>query len=604
MTSGRNRFGAGLLLAIAGGILAPIAYAQYTFAAPQGIELWGGPAAKGAGAAGARYDTKVTVSAILSPATGTVDYWAGGTLRATLPFTLGPRGVAVLDTPAALEGAGAFLYHVTSTTPVVAFSETYNDSSSGRYGVSLPAFTTSDFLTAGDEASGGGAEDSTSATAARTNVGVLCGPNSALECKVEVGAFSSGSLLGVGTITAVPGSAVQASLSALVAAASGRTGVNLQIRMLQGQGQPYAIRNDNRTSDGTQVPLAVARGVFSTAPVIESFTATPTSGCSPLSVTLAWATTGAAKVSVSGVTGDLPANGTTTVTLNTSAALVLTATSPTGATSTTQRNVTVNALPAPPTPSPTTAQVGVGGNFTGLLPPAPAGTMTAAFVQQQSTGSSFVISGNSFLYTAGSVAGTDIVRITLASACGNVTADFTATVLPPGLPKILSFTADPPVGCNTTNVVLTWTTLDATSVTITPSDYNLLAPNGSVGVIITAPTTFTLTARGANNSTSKTTLHVPVDTALPTPVLTPSTWVALPYEEVYITVSNVPAPTQLRIVPQQVQSGGTFRMINATQFRYVAGPIGGGAIDMWRVYDSNGCGFAFATFQAQVNWGP
>ena len=48
--------------------------------------------------------------------------------------------------------------------------------------------------------------------------------------------------------------------------------------------------------------------------------------------------------------------------------------------------------------------------------------------------------------------------------CGPVTADFTATVLAPGAPQIVSFTADPPVGCAPQNVVFSWQTIDATSV--------------------------------------------------------------------------------------------------------------------------------------------
>ena len=40
----------------------------------------------------------------------------------------------------------------------------------------------------------------------------------------------------------------------LVPAAVGKAGLALRLRLLSGQGYPYAIRNDNQTSDGTAIP--------------------------------------------------------------------------------------------------------------------------------------------------------------------------------------------------------------------------------------------------------------------------------------------------------------------------------------------------------------
>jgi hypothetical protein len=194
----------------------------------------------------------------------------------------GDRRQYIRPTPDALDGAGAFLYHVTSSAAVMAFSETYNDTPNGRFGVSVSAFTTADFLAAGDEATGGGAEDSSDPARSRTNVGLLCSPASAQSCKLEASAYDGGALLGSGTLSTDPGSASQGSLSSIVAGASGHAGMSLRLRVLQGLAQPYAIRNDNRTSDGTQLPLAVARAAFSTAPTINTFTVSPESGCAPL----------------------------------------------------------------------------------------------------------------------------------------------------------------------------------------------------------------------------------------------------------------------------------------------------------------------------------
>lgn len=594
----------GALPAAFAAFAAPVAQAQYTFGAPQAVELWGGPAAKGNGASGSRFDTTVTVSSVLAPASGTVDFWAGGTLRASVPFALEPRGVASIPAPPELDGAGAFLYHVTSSAAVLAFSETFNDTPNGRFGVSVPAFTTADFLTAGDEGSGGGAEDSTDSTRSRTNVGILCSSSSSLSCQLEVTAYRSSSLLGIGTLTAGPGSVAQASLAAVVPGASGQSDVSLRMRVLSGQGQPYAIRNDNRTSDGTLVPLAVARGAFSTAPTITSFTVTPTSGCSPLTVTLSWATN-AAKVNISGVTGDLAPNGSTSVTLLTTTDLVLTATAASGATSSVPRHVNVAPPSSAPTPSPADAQVPLQGTVTGIIPPAPTGTVTAAFIQHESSGSTFTLQGGSWVYVAGSTPGTDIIRLTAENGCAAATADFTATVLPPGAPQIVSFTADPPLGCTPQNTVFSWQTVDATMVLIS-SVPGQFAPNGSWGITITNSSgtrqtyPYTLTARAANGQKSTKTIGVTIDVAPPAPVLNPSSYILTTGNGVDVLASNYSTLQALRIVPVQNQSHGTFVYTTGGIFRYTAGPVPN-SVDIWRVYETNGCGSNYATFQAQVN---
>ena len=401
-------------------VFALIAAGALQAAAPAGTDLWGGPAAKGIGT-NARFDTNIYVSSV-GAASGSIDFLLGGATLASVPFTVSTRGVAVVAAPAAVDGMGAFFYHVRSDASVNAWSETYNDTPAGRYGTVSTAFPVSDFLTPGDEAWGGGADASSSVAAgrARTNVGVLCSPLSTQGCTVEVAAFDAGSPAGVGQIFSVPGGVGQQSLAALLPGTAEKSKLSLRFRMLTGAGLPYAIKNDNLTSDGSNLSLSVSRGAFSTAPVIASFTISPSSGCSPLTVTATWSTTGADHVNITGAAGDLATSGTATFTVVSAGDITLTAVALSGATTTSTRKITLQAPANPPTPTPSTATVGMGQVVTGSIPVAYTGTLvTITFDKHDSTGSTFTVNGNQFTYTAGSTTGTDVVRLTVpGGACG------------------------------------------------------------------------------------------------------------------------------------------------------------------------------------------
>lgn len=571
-------------------------------AAPAGTDLWGGPAAKGTGS-NAKFDSTITVSS-LGDANGSVDFVVGGAVVATLPFSLSGRGVASLATPAALDGMGAFLYHVRSDASVSAWSETYNDTPNGRYSTSFTAFPVSDFLTAGDEAWGGGADASTSAAAgrARTNVGVLCSPFGAQSCNVEWAAFDGGTLVGSATIVAVPGAATQQSLATLIPAAAENSNLGIRARVSSGSAAPYAVKNDNLTSDGTGIPLSVIRSAFSTAPTINSFTITPTTGCSPLTALATWVTTGADHVNVTGASGDFPASGSTTITVVASGDVVLTAVAPSGATATQPKRVSVNPPTDPPTPSPASAVTGVGLTVTGVLP-VNVGAVTATFDRQDSTGSTFTVTGNLFTYKAGTATGTDVVRLTSQGFCGPGTATFTAQVVDPGTPVVTSFTADPPRGCGaSTNVVLAWTTENARSVIIDIAPPFQLSPNGATGVTITGSTTANLTAFAVFGGTDTATaqLTIPVDPQAYVPVVTPQS-IIVPASSpmVFLTVTGVPDPTQLRFVLIQNRSGSVFQTTPTPGvFVYVPGFKPG--VDIIRIFFTNGCGSKYAEFTATV----
>ncbi|MGZ6970339.1 MAG: hypothetical protein ACXVID_01595 [Thermoanaerobaculia bacterium] len=576
-------------------------------AAPAGTDLWGGPGAKGQGL-NARFDTNIYVSSVTA-AIGSIDFLVGGATAASVPFVLSTRGVAVIAAPAAVDGMGAFLYHVRSDASVNAWSETYNDTPDGRFGTVITAFSVSDFLAAGDEAWGGGADASSSTAAgrARTNVGILCSPLSAQGCTVEVAPFDGGVPVGAAQIFPVPGSAAQQALSALIPGAAEMPKLSLRFRVLTGTGLPYAIKDDNLTSDGNSISLSVQRGAFSTAPVIHTFTLTPSSGCPPLAVTATWTTTGADHVIISGAAGSLPANGSTSFNVFSTGDIFLTAIGASGATATAPQRVTLQLPAETPTPSPSAATLSTNNGVTvptaqGVIP-FTTNAVTVTFDQHQSTGSTFVLNGLVWTYTAGTAAGVDIVRLTSTGSCGTATATFTATVLVPGPPVITSFTALPARGCSPANVVLSWTTQNARSVTIDQVPANFPYPaNGSVGASgFLTTTTFTLTAFPlVGTDTDTRDLTVPVDTQPYTPILSPSNiTVAAGSGLVLVTASGVPDLSLLGVVYVRNDSGSQFRMSGtAGVFNYSPGINFG--TDIVRVFFTNGCGPQFAVFQATL----
>lgn len=571
-------------------------------AASQGTDLWGGPGAKGAGAQGSQFDTIVYVTSAASAA-GAVDFWTGGSIVTTAPFTVPANGVAAIAAPAALSGKGAFAYNVRSDAAVTAWSETYNDSSSGRFGVSLSAALPSELLVPGDEATGGGADvsSSTEPGRARSNVGVVCAGMATQSCRVEVAVFSAGSLAGTGIVESMPGGAAQSSLESLVPASAGKPALALRLRLLSGAGLPYVIRNDNRTSDGTAIPLAVKRGAFSTAPVILSFTASPASGCAPLATTFSWQTTGAAKVSITGVGNDLPANGSVSSTVNASGDFVLTATSLTGQSAVRPLQVTITPSVPAPTPAPANVTAATSGVTTGVLP-AGTGPVTVEFVKHESSGSTFTVQGTSWVYTAGVTPGTDIVRITATGSCGSASADFTAHIVPPGAARVVRFESIPQRGCGpTTNILLSWETENALGVSVSGFD-DFFVANGGVEDTITETTSYTLTARGRDDSTDTATLTIPVDPQLYFPILNPGAANVAAGTAVVINVdpASVPLLTGVRWTVVQNKSGFSFSPDPVTpgRFNYRAGAYTG--IDIIRFLWVNGCGIGYTDFTSSV----
>ena len=149
-------------------------------------------------------------------------------------------------------------------------------------------------------------------------------------------------------------------------------------------------------------------------------------------------------------------------------------------------------------------------DFTDILPPAvvieaspgsvPAGS-TATLTWRTTNTDSVVITGLGTFGPNGSQAVTvsadTTYTITASGPGGTATSSATVTILEP--PEI-TFTAEPAtimVGKATT---LTWTTMEADSVTISPGVGSSLDPNGSISVAPMETTTYTLSANGPGGS--------------------------------------------------------------------------------------------------------
>ncbi len=190
------------------------------------------------------------------------------------------------------------------------------------------------------------------------------------------------------------------------------------------------------------------------------------------------------------------------------------------------------------------------------------------------------------------------MRLSLNGPCGPVTADFTATVIAPGSPQILSFTSDPMVGCNPANIVLGWITKDVRTVAITGIDFTLPA-SGAYGLTLTSTTDFTLTAFGFAGQKVTAKLTVRVDNGLQTPIVNPSTADVPPFSSLKITVTGVDDPTFLHFATVKAPSGGYLQQTSPGHFTYFSG----GAYptqDVFQIVYRNGCGSAVSTFTANV----
>jgi hypothetical protein len=242
----------------------------------------------------------------------------------------------------------------------------------------------------------------------------------------------------------------------------------------------------------------------------------------------------------------------------------------------------------------------LGSSVNGKIP-ATSFPVTTSFDKQESTGSTFTVTGTSWTYVSGTTTGTDVVRITVKGPCGDVSSTFTVTVQESGPPIITRFEADPMAGCGpSANIVLSWATLNAVKVSIPEvTTAQSFPPNGATGVTISASSTFTLIAYNAAGESIASGLTVPVDPQFYVPVLDMDFLVVPRFGSAIITATGVPDLTLLRIVYVKNDSGGSLQYGGTPgQFAFSAGS--GTGEDIFRIFYTNGCGSAFAELHITV----
>jgi hypothetical protein len=236
-------------------------------------------------------------------------------------------------------------------------------------------------------------------------------------------------------------------------------------------------------------------------PQIVRYEANPVTISQGQQSTLSWTTTGATTASISGV-GNVPLNGSTTVSPTTTTTYTLTATSSDGKTVTSPVTVVV-----------TQGQVPQVVTFVANPPTIDAGQSTKLCWQVgNATNISITPSVGSNLNAndCATVTPTQTTTYTLTAtnASGQIQANVTVNV---GQVRITSFTSDPVTSLAAgAPVTLAWTTENATSVVIVGNELSpqTLPANGSLVVKPITNTTYTLTAYAPGGQTVSVTISV------------------------------------------------------------------------------------------------
>jgi hypothetical protein len=272
---------------------------------------------------------------------------------------------------------------------------------------------------------------------------------------------------------------------------------------------PTATTTYTLTANNANGPASVTTTVTVSAaaagnPQIARFEASPLTIQPGQSTTLSWATNGASTVTISPGVGNVPVNGSTTVSPNQTTTYTLTATSSDG------KSVT----------SPVTVIVAAG-----QIPQIVQFAANPNVISQgQSTKLCWQVTGATNISISPGVGSnlnandcatvtpqsTTTYTLTATNSSGQIQANVTVTV---GATQILSFTADPPFSLAAgTPVTLSWQTSNATSVVIVGQGVppQTLPANGTLVVRPEVTTAFTLTAYGPSGQTVSVTISVVV----------------------------------------------------------------------------------------------
>jgi hypothetical protein len=317
---------------------------------------------------------------------------------------------------------------------------------------------------------------------------------------------------GVTRFTATPSQIAAGQSSLLVWNVPGATSVNISGvgTGLPASGNqpvsPIQTTTYNLTAtgpNGLTANASVTVTVGASKPVIIRFQAAPTQINSGGSSLLSWATTGASTVTIDNGVGSKPANGSVSVSPTTTTTYTLTATGADGKTSVTAAvTVTVGNGTVPNvlsfTASPTTVPSG-GGQVSLCWNVSNAQTITI----QPGVGT---VQGPANCTTV-TVSATTTYTLTATNGVGPIQASVTVSA---GAVQILTFSASPASSpASGAPVVLSWTTQNATSVTVTGTGVSgsALSTNGSLTVNPTTNSDYTLTAYGPGGPVSSV-IHV------------------------------------------------------------------------------------------------
>jgi hypothetical protein len=233
-------------------------------------------------------------------------------------------------------------------------------------------------------------------------------------------------------------------------------------------------------------------------PVINSFSAEPSSISAGQSSTLNWTVTGATTVSIDQGIGNVALTGPRAVAPSVTTVYTLTASSSAGSVTATTQIIVTGAAPTPTglpvinyfTANPSSISLGSSVTFSWNVSNATSVTIDNGVGAVGSSGSTIVLPSTTTVFT-----------LTATNAAGSDTA--TALVIvsgvpspPAGLPVIDYFTATPPIIAGGGSTTLSWNVSYATSVTIDDG----IGPVGSAGTTIVSPassTNYTLTATNA-----------------------------------------------------------------------------------------------------------
>jgi len=237
-------------------------------------------------------------------------------------------------------------------------------------------------------------------------------------------------------------------------------------------------------------------------PQIVRFEASPLTIAPGGSSTLSWATNGATTVSISPGIGNVPVNGSTTVSPTSTTTYTLTASSADGKSVTAPVTVTVASGSVPQiVVFVATPQTIDAGQSTKLC-----WQVTGATSIQIDPGVGSNLNANDCATVSPTV--TTTYTLTATNATGQIQGNVTVNV---GAVRILSFNANPPTSTAAGNpVVLSWTTQNATSVVLIGSEIapQNLNPNGQFTVTPITNSTYTLTAYGPGGQTVSVTISV------------------------------------------------------------------------------------------------